>query len=214
MDKNFIKELMGYKLRAQKWIRRSDAESCGLEKNTTVKFIIPLLEILGWDPLSKEVEFEYPVYNKEKKKTDHVDIALYTKSSLKKGIPKILVEIKRIQDRLGSGRQMLKYLQNTKVSRGIYTNGQELKLIAKLGVRKGFWPRVLFHLKNLNDFVEYKEILYLFSKKSLERNELDRLAKYLNSGNDYWAWFRQNKSKYSKNRLPLIYAKEKLKDFK
>jgi hypothetical protein len=143
-----------------------------LEKNTTVKFIIPLFSILGWDPFSKEMEFEYPVLRAKsgKSHSDHVDIALYINNNKK---PRIIVEIKPILNDLTRGSQLLRYLQNARISQGIYTNGKEIKLISMQGVRHGFSPRVLFHLKNLDDFIEYKEVLWLFSKESFKKNKIE-----------------------------------------
>jgi len=184
------------------------------EKNTTIKLILPLFAILGWDPLSKDMEFEFPVYRKKTKKIshDHVDIALYTNKSKK---PRIIVEIKPIQKDLTRGTQLLRYLRNAKISHGIYTNGREIKLIGMPGVRHGFAPSVLFHLKNLDDFLEYKDVLWLLSKDSFKKGRLDKLVKFYHNGREYPKWRRDYRKKYpdvSRDRLRLIYARMKIKE--
>lgn len=207
---NFKKQLKKYKDRVKKWEREIIQKSkYDTEQNTVIKFVIPLLEMLRWSRLYKEMQFEYVVRDRKTKKRSRVDIALYTKDSAK---PKTLVEIKPINTNLSKGSQMLTYLRNTDVKYGIYTNGKEIKLIAKRGVRHGFGPRTLFHLRNIDDFIEYNDLLWLFSKPSLKSGKLDNLIELYHT--DYGNWKKNNKKRFLKEspeKLPLIYAKIQLK---
>lgn len=112
------------------------------EEDTMIKIILPFFEMLGWDRLSKNMAFEYPVHDKIRNRKDHVDIALFkhVRRGKIKQKPDILVEVKCIAPPLSRGTQLSKYLKNCKVKWGIFTNGRELKLITSMG-RKNHGPQ-------------------------------------------------------------------------
>src|SRR3989338_1831812 len=162
MDRNFIEQLRKYQKRVEDWfnfIKDKKGTEFNKEQNTTVKFIIPLLKILGWEYLSRDVEFEYHLKDK-KHGTRHVDIALYIYNTNPKR-PKIVVEVKPIPrtnqfDIKGPTRQIFRdYLRANKVAFGILTNGMELIVFTGRFVRHDSKrARTLFRLK-LKDFIEF-----------------------------------------------------------
>lgn len=206
-----IEELKKYQNRVKKWqsvIIKKDRYN--MEQNTMIKFVIPLLEILGWSRLYQEMEFEYRVKGFKK---GRVDIALFTDKSRK---PRTFVEVKPITGAtsgLEKATQLLGYLKKTPVKYGIYTNGKEIRVIGKQGVRDGFLPTTLFHLR-AEDFVKNKDILGLLSKISVAKEVLDKLA--VNFQKNFCRWKKQNKTQHKNNKtdyeLRLMYAHQRLKE--
>src|SRR3989338_10058054 len=110
IDEHIRKQLKIYLARVKEF-RGSVEKNTGfkLEQNTTIKFVVPLLNILGWNHLQNDMGFEYPVRGRKKRRCD---IALYTDYPKLK-TPKVLVEIKRIQvpeKKFESGQYLLEYL--------------------------------------------------------------------------------------------------------
>lgn len=215
------KELTKYKGRVEEWLANllKRPKSFHKEQNTTIRFIVPLLQLLGWDPLSNatDIEFEYDAKNKELKKRGSADIALYGKSRSK---PKIIIEVKRIQDEEGkTGKQVLRYLKAKGIKFGIYTNGQEIKLIDNRTPVK-YIPEGLFTIK-VKDFIKYKEVLAIFSKESVQKTEaLEDLARDFHSKN-FWGGVKEQERVKGKTKaqkaedkyyLRLDYAKRRLQN--
>lgn len=213
-NKSFEKKLKEYQKRLSLYSQKSSAEGkrCNLESNTTIKFVIPLLQILGWDHLSKDMEFEYAVSGRGLVRPRRVDIALYGRDSKR---PKVLVEIKRFQTDLGTGCQLRRYLYATRIKHGIYTNGEEIRLISNRTPIKNE-PEALFTLK-CKDFLNYKDVLAVFSKNSVESGRLDKLVKSYHT-KKFWQLLKERKKqiKQSQNKdikyvSRLELAKELLK---
>lgn len=201
MDKNFIKQLWKYQKRVESWtnfIKEKKGTEFNKEQNTTIKFIIPLLEILGWEPRSKDVEFEYHLKDK-KHRTRRVDIALYLYDTNPKR-PKIIVEVKPIPrtsqfDLKGPTHQIFRdYLRANKVVYGILTNGMELIVFSGRFVRHDSKrARTLFRLK-LKDFIEFSDVLWILSKEMIKNGTFDELMEIFQSGDKYWrSWFKPNR---------------------
>lgn len=205
-------KLKKYQDRVKKWqsaIINKDRFS--MEQNTIIKFVLPLLEILGWDRLYQEMEFEYRVKGDKK---GRVDIALFTDNSQR---PKTFVEVKPIcgtTSGLTRGTQLLKYLKRTDVKYGIYTNGKEIKVVGKQGVRDGYSPTTLFHLR-AEHFVDYKDVLGLLTKAFVKKRALDKLA--INYQKNFCHWKKQHKTQHAKDNrteydLQLMYVRNRLKE--
>lgn len=208
MDRSFIEQLRDYQKRVKDYLQFKETKPYknlyNDERNTTVKFIIPLLNMLGWRHLSEDMEFEHTVRCKEIKNPKRVDIALYTKNSER---PKILVEIKRIQDELGSGRQLLRYLHTKKIDYGVYTNGREIKLIHK-STPTQYVPEGLFTIK-VEDFIKNKKVLSVLSKKSVECGKLDKLERTYH-GKNFWNMIKKYQRYIPKYYLRLMHAEKVL----
>lgn len=231
-DKSFIEQLGEYQKKVNDWFEFQENKQGGefnREQNTTVKFIIPLLEMLGWDPLSsndKDVEFEYHLRDK-KHKTRHVDVALYLHAKNPK-IPKILIEVKPIKDpnkndMRGPTLQVFRdYLRAGKVTYGILTNGAELIVFDRRFVRHDYnKARILFSLK-WKDFLEFSDVLWLLSKDMVKNGTFDKLARVYHS-DEYWKkWWDPLKDMIKNRRFDKLtkiyqskeYWKEKTSDKK
>jgi hypothetical protein len=207
MKKNIAKELKVYIKRADNWRRIIHGTRFNKEDNITVKFVAPLLQILGWNILCDEVEFQYHVLGKTNK-GKHVDIALYKRNST---IPIILIEVKPMQHlRLGKADSQLfqSYLKNSKTTYGITTNGIELRLFSKRFVTKSSGKaRELFCLR-LNDLLTYKDVLSVLSKESIESDKLDQLSKAMQSkAYDGWRKKMKTSDRERDYKLPLQYIR-------
>lgn len=198
-----LKRIRNYQNRVKYWLefkKSKKGTQFNKEQNTVVKFVIPLLRILGWDCLSAEVEFEYYV-----QKRGRADIALYVRDE---EIPKILIEVKPIQDNINNAATQMfsRYLAGTKVSFGITTNGKLLMLFDKFRVKKQYQKaRLLFSLK-MEDFDKYNDVLSVLSRDSVQSGVLDKLAKAYHY--EYSKWCQQYKRKYNDYSSPLIFAQE------
>jgi len=197
MDGNFIEKLQKYQKSIEDWrnfIKDKRGTEFNKEQNTTVKIVNPLLEMLGWELRSKDVEFEYHLKDK-KHGTRHVDIALYL-SDMDPKRPKIVVEVKPMPkinqfDIKGPTHQIFRdYLRANKVAYGILTNGMELIVFTGRFVRHDSKrARALFRLK-LEDFIEFSDVLWLLSKEMIENGTFDELMEIFQSGDKYWrSWF-------------------------
>lgn len=208
-NRSFRNELKRYNDKVKKWRSEIISENkYDKEQNTTIKFVVPLFEILGWGRLYKDMEFEYAVHNKKGKSIGRADIALYIKDSNKpKEKPKILVEIKRIQGKLGKGSQLFKYLKAEGINYGIYTNGDEIRLLDKRCLYPSCAPHTLFMLK-ARQFKKYRGALRILSKESVKRKKLDKLA------NLYDSEYKKMGCSFSDNDKRLEFALNFLRDIK
>ncbi len=211
MKNNGLREkLKSYHSKVEEWEefkKSKQGTQFNKEQNTVIKFVVPLLEILGWKCFSAEVEVEFEYFIK---KGGRVDVALYTQN---KEIPKILIEVKPIQDDIrNAATQMFRsYLVNSQVHYGITTNGKSLMLFDKFRVRRQYQrARLLFGL-NSKDFVQYNGVLSVLSKDSVTKGLLDGLVDAYHH-REYWEWRKINKKKHAKNILPLIFAREFLRN--
>jgi hypothetical protein len=110
-----------------KFFSQSDYGSS--EANTKKKIIEPLLEMLGWDLLSNEVQLEYPI--RVGTSSAHVDYAI----SLE-GKPVVLVEAKAFDAALSTdyASQIISYGRVEDIRWAVLTNGRIVKVFdAKAG---------------------------------------------------------------------------------
>ncbi len=207
-NKNFVVKLLDYQKTVRKWCKIMKSNRYSLETNTMMKIILPLFELLGWNSLSDDMEFEYPVTEKGKK-LGRVDIALYVNDSKK---PKILVEVKRLQqEKLGAGTQLFKYLKAKNINYGVYTNGNEFILIDKRYTKPQYHPHKMLVIRLLDKPIDkYAKVLTAFSKTSIKKGRLDALVKefrqkYSKTG---YLWRDYNKRlEFARNFLGNIYKK-------
>ena len=209
VNEYFKKQLRNYLKRFNEF-RSSVEKNTGfdLEQNTTIKFVVPLLNILGWQHLQNDMGCEYPVNSKKESNRIRCDIALYTDYSKSKK-PKILVEIKRIQaPKFESGRYLLRYLNATKIDYGIFTDGKELKLVDRRTPARSN-PEGLFSLK-VNDFSNYADVLWILSKEMVAKSKLDEFAYAYHFKPKFFHWAESEKIKSSelkKYKLRLEFAR-------
>lgn len=214
----FDEQLKKYQERIQVWqnfVRQVRKEFKGgtrfnKEENTMLKFVVPLLEMLGWEPRSEEMEFEYYV-----KGTGLADIALYIDKK-----PRILVEVKSILDDFKEKwpTKIFKYISSARVQFGIETNGKELILYDNYRVKKSSKRgcKLLYLNLERKDFNEYREVLLLLSKQSVKKGDLERFADKFhgkhNKKEGFFPWRepkqKKGNSKYNERELRLKFAQK------
>jgi hypothetical protein len=93
------------------------------EANTKKKLIEPLLQILGWDLLSNEIQLEYPL--RIGTSSAHVDYALILEEK-----PIVFIEAKAFDTALQEAHayQIISYGKIEDVQWVVLTNGRQLKL--------------------------------------------------------------------------------------
>lgn len=96
------------------------------EQNTKRKIIEPLIELLGWDILSTDVELEYSVQMGSG--TKKVDYALKLEDT-----PVVFVEAKGCDTRLNQSHndQLKSYMRQVGVDWGLLSNGREFEILRR-----------------------------------------------------------------------------------
>jgi|CXWL01.1.fsa_nt_gi hypothetical protein len=186
MYKINLKELRNYQKRVKDWpVKGFPNGKFGTEQNTMIKFTVPLLEILGWDTKSQQVEFEYSVHSVgEKIRKIRADVSLSVPGH---NTPQVLVEVKRMRSPFESGKYLLRYLnKNSKAKYGIFTNGEELKLVDDT-TRKSNNPCGLFSIK-AEHFHKWSDVLSLLSFESVQKGDLQKFAKAYHI--EFWSWYK------------------------
>ncbi|MEI8349866.1 MAG: type I restriction enzyme HsdR N-terminal domain-containing protein [Candidatus Omnitrophota bacterium] len=219
---SFKKQLFDYQNKVNDWIKfrkNKKGTQFNKEENTKIKFVVSLLDILGWNPLKGyDVEFEHHI--PKVKGRDAADIALYI-SSEKHSKPVILIEVKPIQMPFKKEypTKILEYMSRSKVRFGINTNGRELVLFHSYGVRHDAKSGCKLFSLELKDFIVYKDVLLMLSKRKVQEGVLDGFADEFHHGKKYGKkfsdWRRPEKKyrdpRYNKYILRLKFAKEFLK---
>lgn len=212
----FAKQLEEYQARAQSWFEflegiRPRYDRYNDEQNATVKFVVPLFEMLGWNPLTTDMEFEYLIPG-EKGEKGKVDVALFAGKSK---TPKFLIEVKPFQDELDEGEtQIVEYLVKSGFDYGIVTNGRELVVYSRQHVRPDYKRARKFFSLKVDDFVRYEGVLRVLSKGMIENGKFDELAKAYHSDR-YWSWKKENRSGgkiHDEYRLQLEFAAKIIND--
>lgn len=171
------------------------------EQNTRRKLIEPLVELLGWDMLSSEVELEYSVQMGVG--TKKVDYAL-----MLEGTPVVFIEAKGVDTSISdSHRSQLKsYMRQTGVDWGLLTNGIQLELVKRKKDRDRPDEVTLgaFSLQELPDNVHFLQAL---SKESIETGEAERIAENIEATQLAATQLRENKEPIA-NQITQVVTEE------
>ena len=142
------------------------------EANTKKKIIEPLLEMLGWDLLSNEVQLEYPI--RVGTSSAHVDYAI----SLE-GKPVVLVEAKAFDAALSTdyASQIISYGRVEDIRWAVLTNGRMVRVFdTKAGRTEKDCLVAEIDLQNLpRNSID----LNLISRESILTGEIESAAKRL-----------------------------------
>jgi predicted type IV restriction endonuclease len=142
------------------------------EENTKKKIIEPLLEILGWDARTNEVQLEYPI--KIGSTTKPVDYALILESK-----PVVLVEAKPFNVKLSNddSAQIISYGRVEDVQWVVLTNGRDLKIF---DTKEGKAEKECLVVEiDLQKLPAHANNLNLISRESILSGEIESLAKRL-----------------------------------
>lgn len=215
MDKrNFREKLQKYQKNVEDWLKfREDKKGTEFnkEENTKIKFVVPLLDILGWHPLTGyDVEFEHHI--PKVKGRDAADIALYT-SFKKLAKPVILIEVKPIQDtiREDSPTKIFEYMTHARIPFGIATNGKHLLLFDNFRTRHDSAQGCkLINFRSTKDFIIYSDVLGLLSKELVSCGILKQFSDYFHQYSFFsWRESRQTNNKdHDEYTLRLEFARK------
>lgn len=160
-------ELEGYVDQSQSLLAASPQMN---EQNTRRKIIEPLLELLGWDMLSTDVELEYSVQMGVG--TKKVDYALMLEDT-----PVVFVEAKGADTDIASNHrdQLTSYMRQTGVDWGILTNGKKFDLYKRK--QDGQRPdEISLGTISIDELTERTSLLRAFTRDSIETGESESIA--------------------------------------
>lgn len=168
------------------------------EQNTKAKLIRPLIELLGWDVFSSEVELEYSM--QIGRGNTRADYAL-----LLEGAPVVFVETKGCDTSLtDSNRSQLKsYMRQTGVDWGLLTNGREFEIL-KRRTDSNRPDEVTLGTPSLDELVEEYELLELLSKELVESGEADRIAERMEATKRATRTLRDEKERIAERITQII----------
>lgn len=159
------------------------------EQNTQRKLIEPLLELLGWDMLSPEVELEYSVQMGVG--TKKADYALMIEEA-----PVVFVEAKGADTSLTSGHrdQLTSYMRQTGVDWGMLTNGRNIELFKRK--QDGQRPdEISLGTISLDELPERYGLLRAFTRDSIETGESESIAENIEITRRAATDLRENKER-------------------
>lgn len=140
------------------------------EQNTRRKIIEPLIELLGWDMLSADIELEYSVQMGVG--TKKVDYALMIEDT-----PVAFVEAKGADTDLASNHrdQLTSYMRQTGVDWGMLTNGKVFELYKRK--QEGQRPdEISLGKVPIDELSTRANLLRAFTRDSIETGESESIA--------------------------------------
>lgn len=167
------------------------------EQNTKRKVIEPLIELLGWDILSKEVELEYSVQMGRGMKK--VDYALKIEDT-----PVVFVEAKGCDTPIdGNEGQLTSYMRQIGVDWGLLSNGRRFKIFRR--DHESSKPNEI----RLADFtveevVENEQPLTALSHEFIRSGKSQRIAKKIESVQRAVKTLRENKESLSEDVTRVV----------
>jgi hypothetical protein len=163
------------------------------EENTKRKIIEPLIELLGWDILSADVELEYSVQMGSTPKK--VDYALK-----REGTPVVFVEAKGCDTSLKESHedQLTSYMRQVGVDWGLLSNGRRFKIFRR------YVSNNSVNLVSLADFAvedapDNEHPLKALSRESIESGESRQIAEKIEAVQEAVSSLRQNKEDLAEN---------------
>lgn len=179
-----LEDLSDYAERSSTLIEQSPQMD---EQNTKRKIIEPLIELLGWDILSADVELEYSVQMGSG--TKKVDYALKLE-----GTPVIFVEAKGCDTPLDTSHedQLRSYMRQVGVDWGLLSNGREFEIFRRdhSSNRPNEISLAEFSVDNI---VENRRPLKALARESLSTGESRQIAEKIESVQKAVETLRKNK---------------------
>lgn len=141
------------------------------EENTKVKIVQPLIELLGWEVYSSEVELEYPM--QIGRGNARADYALQIDD-----VPVVFIEAKGCDSTLTDSdrSQLASYMRQKGVDWGLLTNGERFEVLKRRtdSSRPEEVSLAEFPLEELD---ENWSVIRLLSKDLVETGEADTIAR-------------------------------------
>ncbi|MFC6614724.1 type I restriction enzyme HsdR N-terminal domain-containing protein [Halopenitus salinus] len=157
------------------------------EENTKRKIIEPLIELLGWDILSSDVELEYSVQMGSG--TKKVDYALK-----REGTPIVFVEAKGCDTPLGQSHenQLKSYMRQVGVDWGLLTNGRKFEIFRR-DVSSNRPNEISLAKFTIERVPANEHPLKALSRESIDSGESRQIAEKIEAVQNAVASLRKNK---------------------
>lgn len=167
------------------------------EQNTKRKIIEPLIELLGWDILSTEVELEYSV--QMGRGTKKVDYALKIEDT-----PVVFVEAKGCDTPIdGKEGQLTSYMRQIGVDWGMLSNGRGIKIFRR--DRESSKPNeIQLASFTVEEVVENEQPLTVLSHESIKSGESERIAEKIESVQRVTRTLRDNKERLAEDVTRVV----------
>lgn len=171
------------------------------EQNTRRKIIEPLIEILGWDILSSDVELEYSV--RMGAGTKKVDYALILEDT-----PVVFVEAKGCDTTITEDHtdQLTSYMRQVGVELGMISNGRQFEIFRRdlSSTRPKENSLGKFSLEQIEQNVN---LLKALSKESIEKGEHQQIADKIESVQKARRQLQQNKEEIAESVTRVVTEK-------
>ncbi|MDL0128750.1 type I restriction enzyme HsdR N-terminal domain-containing protein [Halobacterium salinarum] len=157
------------------------------EENTKRKIIEPLIELLGWDILSSDVELEYSVQMGSG--TKKVDYALK-----REGTPVVFVEAKGCDTPLDQSHenQLKSYMRQVGVDWGLLTNGRKFEIFRR-DVSSNRPNEISLAEFSIEDVPNNEDPLKALSQEYIDSGESRQIAEKIEAVQNAVASLRENK---------------------
>ncbi|HAS81018.1 MAG: hypothetical protein UR25_C0003G0183 [Candidatus Nomurabacteria bacterium GW2011_GWE1_32_28] len=170
MDKELVKQNVQKLVEKYEIVKRDGKLRTYSEEDTIQGFVLPLLEILGWNIRDKN----------EVSSQDHIKGSGRPDHTLKiNGITQFYLESKKLSVDLDDeifSKQVINYSWNTGVTYAILTDFESIKVFNAQRIDKtDLMDKLVFEL-SYNKYVSDFEILWLLSKESFQKKTLDEYA--------------------------------------
>lgn len=168
------------------------------EENTKRKIIEPLIDLLGWDILSSDVELEYSVQMGSG--TKKVDYALK-----REGTPVVFIEAKGCDTPLEQSHenQLKSYMRQVGVDWGLLSNGRTFKIFRRdvSSDRPNEISLAEFAIENVPD---NEHPLKALSRRSIDSGESRQIAEKIEAVQDAVGSLRQNKEELAEDVTGVV----------
>lgn len=170
------------------------------EENTKVKLIQPLIELLGWDMFSSEVELEYPM--QIGRGNTRADYALLIETA-----PVVFIEAKGCDSTLTDAdrSQLTSYMRQKGVDWGLLTTGSQFEVFRrrKNSSRPDEVSLAQFSIAELED---NWHVLELLSKELVKTGEADTIAHRIEARQHAVETLQQQKESLAERVTQLVIA--------
>ena len=168
------------------------------EQNTKTKLVRPLIELLGWDVYSAEVELEYSM--QIGRGNTRADYALVLE-----GAPVVFIEAKGCDTIVTDSdrSQLTSYMRQTGVDWGLLTNGVKFEILKRRMV-DGRPDEVSLGIFSLEELPQNQELLELLSKDLVESGEADRVAERMEAAKKAVEKLGENKERIADRVTQVI----------
>lgn len=168
------------------------------EQNTKAKLVRPLIELLGWDVYSSEVELEYSM--QIGRGNTRADYAL-----ILEGTPVVFIEAKGCDSTLTDSdrSQLASYMRQTGVDWGLLTNGTTFEIL-KRRTDSNRPEEILLGTFPLTELTENRELLELLSKELVESGEASSIAERMEATRNATRTLRNEKERIAERVTQII----------